>query len=357
VRRRRAYGSGTLFRRPAGRWVAQVGYRGTDGRRKYLTRVARDERSATFALQALLARVGAGRTAADGQQTLDTFLDAWLTKVADTVRATTLRSYRGHVELHVSPLLGGIPIEELRVVDVERLIRSRRAAGKAPATIRRILTTLGMALEEAVTDGLLARNVARQVKRPKVEYRAISAMTAERAREVLAAVAADRDAALYVLLLGSGLRVGEALALDWRDVDLEYGTVFVRRGKTARSTRTIPVPPSVVAALRAHRARSSTIDPAAPVFTGSRKGERLRVDVVTHRLPRLLEAAGLPRLRVHDLRHAHATLLLAAGVPMQMIADQLGHANPAVTANVYAHVQPGALRQAVDALDDYIRHG
>lgn len=180
-------------------------------------------------------------------------------------------------------------------------------------------------------------------------------MTPERAREILAAVAGDRNAALYELLLGSGMRVGEALALDWRDVDLERGTVFIRKGKTARAVRTIPVPPTVTASLRAHRTRSATIDPTAPVFVGERKGQRLRVDVALHRFLELLRAAKVPPMRIHDLRHGHATLLLAAGVPMQAIADQLGHANPALTAAIYAHVQPGALRKAVNALDDYIR--
>jgi integrase len=337
--------------------VAQVAYRGTDGRRHFLTRLLRDEHSAKLALPALLARVGRERELLETARTLDVFLADWLDRVAGSVSPRTLTSYRTHVARHISPLLGGIPTVDLRAVDVDRLIRDRARAGLSPATIERILTTLSMALGHAVREGTLVRNVVQAAHRPKVQRYPITALTPERARQILEVIRNDRDAVVYELLLGSGMRAGEAVGLDWRDVDLERGTVFIRAGKTPRAVRTIPIPPSVVASLRAHRNTAGTIDPRAPVFTGSRKGQRLRVDVLTHRFPTLLEEAGLPRMRLHDLRHGHATLLLAAGVAMRTISDQLGHANPAMTANVYAHVQPEALRGAVTALDDLLRSG
>jgi integrase len=355
VRRRRRRGEGAVFPGQRGRWIAQVGYTAPDGKRKYLTRVLLSEQAARSALPALLARVGPDRGSPRPRPTLDDLLAEWLERVEPSIRLSTSRSYSGHVRMHLSPLLGGVRVDELRIADVERLVRDRQKAGLSGATIRRILTTLSMALNMAVVDGTLARNVATMVRRPKVARHEITAMTPDQARAVLTAVAGDRLAPLYELLLGSGMRVGEAVGLNWGDVDLDQATVFVRHGKTARSVRTIPVPPNVAASLRAHRARAGTIDRHAPLFTGERKGQRLRVDVALHRFTELLEAARLPRMRLHDLRHAHATLLLAAGVPMQLIADQLGHANQAMTAQVYAHVQPGALRAAVNALDDVMR--
>lgn len=355
TRRRRRRGDGSVFPRKDGRWVAQVAYRGPDGRRKFLTRVVRSEDLAKHAVQGLLTKVGADRDTFDARRPLDAYLEEWLGRVEVTVRPATYRSYRGHVEHHISPLLGGIPLDDLRTVDVDRLVRDRTRAGLSGATVRRILTTLGMAIKTAVDDGTIDRNVVAQVKRPKAPRHEITALTPERAKRILEAIAGDPNAALYELLLGSGMRAGEAIALDWRDVDLDNGTVFIRTGKTPRAVRTIPIPPSVVASLRAHRARASTIDPRAPVFVGERKGQRLRTDVALHRFQQLLRAAKIPSMRIHDLRHGHATLLLAAGVPMQVIADQLGHSNPATTAMVYAHVQPGALRKAVNSLDEWIR--
>jgi integrase len=92
-----------------------------------------------------------------------------------------------------------------------------------------------------------------------------------------------------------------------------------------------------------------------PVFVGKRSGERLTGYVASQHWPRLLASVGWRPMRAHDLRHAHASLQLAAGVPMRSIADQLGHVNPSLTTNVYAHLAPEALRDAADRVDDLLR--
>ena len=91
-----------------------------------------------------------------------------------------------------------------------------------------------------------------------------------------------------------------------------------------------------------------------PVFFGV-KGDRLTREVATHALPRLVERAGLRRMTPHVLRHGVATLMVAAGVHMRVVAEQLGHANPSMTAKTYAHVSPGDQRRAVDTLDEAIK--
>lgn len=348
--RRRARGDGSVFPRN-GQWVAQVSVRGPDGRRKYITRWRKTKRLAELALDGLIGQVEAGADTGADARPLDEWLEGWLRDVKPTVRASTWTSYEGHVRLHISPLLGGIQLGRLRPSDVRRLIADRLQAGASPATVRRIVTTLQMALNVAVRDRVLQHSAVTGVRLPKVERLPIEPLTPDRAGQILDAVAGNPYEALYVLLLGSGMRVGEATALDWRDVDLDSHTVRIRSGKTRASVRTVPIPAFVADALRAHRARSPIVGQAEPVFRGQRKGERLRVDYVTKHFPELLERAGLPRMRAHDLRHGTATLLLAQGVPMRVISEQLGHANPAITANVYAHVIEASQRAAVEGLD------
>jgi integrase/recombinase XerC len=87
------------------------------------------------------------------------------------------------------------------------------------------------------------------------------------------------------------------------------------------------------------------------VFVGPRSGERITASTVTHAMPRMLEDAGLPRLTPHGLRHGVATMMVARGVHMRAVADQLGHRNPSMTAKVYAHVTPEALKDAVQLLN------
>jgi integrase len=354
--RRHRRGEGTVYRdkaasAKAGRpvWVAVVSLGFRDGRRIRHKAHATTSKLADRELEKLQRLYGSSPDLTTA--TLDRYLGDWLVGAKPTIAPSTYRSYAGHVRMHISPLLGGIVVAKLRPADVRRLIADRLRAGLSPATVIRIVTSLRIALGTGRRDGTLSENVASEIGLPRVDRDPIPAMTVARAQAILGAVRGDPFEALYVLLLGSGLRLGEALGLDWRDVELEAGTVSVRKGKTRRSVRTIPVPPFVVAGLRAQKAAAKRFGPEVPVFLGPRSSERLRGDSVLHHWQRLLTAAGLPAMRLHDLRHGHATLLLAAGVPMRAIADQLGHANPATTANVYAHVSQDHLRDAVATLE------
>ena len=359
--KRRRKGEGAVIHdRTAGRWVARVdlGIRtvvvdGAPVRRRVRKRVVcRTEREAKAALEGLRRDYTSAETPTMG--TLDEYLAEWLRGRRPSIRESTYVSYSGHVRMHISPLLGGIPAVRLRPQDVRRLVVDRLAAGKSPTTVRRILTTLHMALEQGVKDGVLARNAVDGVRAPKVERRDIRAMTPTHAKAILVAVADDPLGPLYILLLGTGMRLGEACALDWRDIDLERGTVYVRTGKTAAATRTIPLPGFVLVAMKVQRLRSPGAADAA-VFRGLRgraKSRGLRPSTVSHAFPLMLERKKLPPMRVHDLRHATATLLMARGVPMRSIADLLGHASPAITANVYAHVSEELRRQAAGEMEE-----
>jgi integrase len=178
----------------------------------------------------------------------------------------------------------------------------------------------------------------------------------------------DRLAALWTLAVYSGLRQGELLGLKWDDIDLDRGTLTVRRilsrtrggyaadpifsePKTARSRRTIALPTEAVQALRAHlvqqhverRAAGSAWADYGLVFT-TQLGTSFHSRSVLRDYKRALARAGLDgRFRFHDLRHAHATLMLRAGVPMKVASERLGHSAIAITMDLYTH--------AIEAMD------
>jgi integrase len=350
---RRRRGEGALFRRKSdGLWVARVSLGVRNGQRRQREEHARTEDDARDLLRRMLRLAGRGLDPAAGRQLTEVFLADWLAAVRPTVRAATATSYAGHVERHIAPVLGGIPVGKLNPADVRAMMADRSAAGVSPSTVGRILVTLRMALASGVRDGILDRNVGALVRPPRVERDAPRALDPADALRLVAAIEDDWLGPLYVLLLATGLRLGEACALDWRDLDLDRGTVAVRSGKTARSVRTVPILAFAIPVLRRHR---TTTDPDAPVFLGQRSGERLTGYVASQHWPRLLRDRNLRPLRAHDLRHAWASLALAAGVPMRVIADQLGHASPALTANVYAHLGQDALAEASQRVDDLLR--
>ena len=182
-------------------------------------------------------------------------------------------------------------------------------------------------------------------------------MTSSEAEAIIDATRRTWIGPLVRFLLGSGVRLGEACALNQGDVMLERRFVRLRRSKT--TVRAVPVSADGVEALREALADAPRRGSDEPVFFGPRGSDRnrgprgrLSGQSATHALPRILAAAGLPPLSPHALRHGHATLLLSQHVPMRVISEQLGHANPSLTARIYAHVVPESQAAAVSVLDD-----
>jgi integrase len=232
---------------------------------------------------------------------------------------------------------------------------------------------LRMALRPAVNDGLLARNVAALVRLPAVARPDLRILTVD---EYGALRAVDSPYAnLWALLAGTGLRLGEALALRWSDVDLAAATLTVRhtlpaaprrvrqgeRGespaearlrltepKTAAGRRTVGLPSVVVAAMRAQEALPTSI--TGFVFT-STAGTPLDQRNVSRAFARDLASAGIPRMRIHDLRHTAASFMIGQGLPLDDVKRVLGHSSITMTSDTYGHLLPGRTRAIAEALD------
>ncbi|UGQ43394.1 tyrosine-type recombinase/integrase [Rhodococcus aetherivorans] len=239
------------------------------------------------------------------------------------------------------------------------------SGGVSARTVCTMLTVLSSALTAAVKRGLVARNVAALVDRPSVEHREMSAWEPEQAQAFRRHVSGDRLYACWLLTL-YGLRRSEVLGLTWDRVDFDAGTVTVSQGrvivrgegtavgdpKSARSRRTLPMPPEVVAALRAlHRVQAAerlALGPGYPdtdLVAVSVDGTPLRPETYSKMFRRRCEAAGVPVIRLHDARHTAASTMLAAGVPVLVVAKWLGH-DPAMTLRVYGHAHDDALKSA-----------
>jgi integrase len=230
---------------------------------------------------------------------------------------------------------------------------------------------LKSALEHAVREDELPRNVARNVKTTTHQPRHFQPLTAAEARQFLDAARADRLQALYELALRTGLRKGELLGLHWEDLDLTTGTASIHRSlqrtrtgglthlptKTRASERRIALPTECLHSLKKHQERqdkereTAAWQDSSLVFT-TPTGRPLDPANLTRRFRSFLNRAGLRRIRFHDLRHSTATLLLEQGVDLVVIKELLRHAHIGVTAGVYAHVRLRLQRQAIDTLSN-----
>ena len=305
---------------------------------------------------------------------LGEYLGRWLTdSVRDTVRPTTFERYEQMVRLHIRPVLGQLKLKNVTPTHVRGLYREKLDAGLSPRTVQYIHVTLHKALKQAIADGLIPRNATEAVKPPQVRREEMRPLTAEQVRILFDAAEGDRLAALYVLAVTTGLRQGELLGLKWDDVDLEGGTLRVRRTlttakgglqltapKTKGSRRTVKLTQKAVQALRSHLERQlGEIDRAGSLWRenglifASESGDPLdRRNVTTHRFKPLLGRAGLPQIRFHDLRHTCATLLLTKNVNPKIVSEMLGHASIAITLDTYSHVLPNMQDSAAKAMED-----
>ncbi|MFF7881749.1 tyrosine-type recombinase/integrase [Streptomyces sp. NPDC020794] len=244
----------------------------------------------------------------------------------------------------------------------------------SPLTVTYVHSVLKSALEQAVREDELPRNIARNIKTGTPRPRRFEPLTVAEARQFLAKVQGHRLQALFDLALRTGLRNGELLGLRWEDLD--NGTASIRRtlqrtptgGLTTLPTKTvssegrIALPTECVHSLEQHRGRQDRERRAAgDTWKGSGfvfaapDGSPIDPSSLTRHFIAQCRAARLRRIRFHDLRHTAATLLLEQGVELVVIKELLGHAHIGVTATVYAHVRLRLQRQAIDTLGDALR--
>ncbi|MEU0688704.1 site-specific integrase [Streptomyces uncialis] len=241
----------------------------------------------------------------------------------------------------------------------------------SPLTLAYIHSVLKSALEHAVCEEEIPRNVARNVRTGTPRPRRFEPLTADEARKFLNATNGHHLHALIELALHTGLRKGELLGLRWEDLGLDANTAAIRRAlqrtsagrlttlptKTRASERRIALPTRCAQSLKLHheqqqregKVAGTTWQHNGHVFTTT-QGRPVDPTNLTRIFTTLLRNAGLRRIRFHELRHSTATLLLEQGVELVVIKEPFGHAHIGVTATVYAHVRLRLQRDAIDTL-------
>ncbi|WP_131769166.1 tyrosine-type recombinase/integrase [Candidatus Protofrankia californiensis] len=336
--------------------------------------------------------------------TVARFIVYWLDEIVRRTRKpATYDNYAVIVNSHIVPGLGRKRLDKLTAADVRLFLRQMEATclccklGKderRPLKARRccalgaccrslpsrrlvqlVHAVLRSALQAAVREELVRRNVATLVQVSAPKYGINRGLTVEQARALLGAARSDRLYALIVLALYLGLRRGELLGLYWSDINSADETLTVRRTlqrtggslrlvtpKTERSERTLPLLGVVADALREHRklqeaerhvAGARWVD-SGHVFT-TLIGTPIEPGNLRRHWEPMRRAAGLDGVVFHGLRHTCVTLLLDLGVPPHIVREIAGHAAIEVTMTIYAHASMGERRRALQRLDEHLR--
>ncbi|HSH77958.1 MAG TPA: site-specific integrase [Herpetosiphonaceae bacterium] len=377
--KKRGQGEGTIRKRADGRWEAMLSLGIVDGKPKRISFYGRTRKEVADKLVAAQRELQQGGMVVTERQTVAQFLTRWLDEVIKPYKEpATYRTYAGLVRKHLIPALGHHQLGRLAPQHVQAMLTAKSTgdlAGK-PCTLQRLRDVLRNALNQALRWGLVTRNVAALVDPPHYQPPEVQPFTPEEAQAFLVAAKGDRLEALYTVVLAVGLREGEALGLRWEDVDLTKGLIRVRKQvqridgklqlkdiKTAKRkrSRTVSLPPVLLAALRSHRTRQLEERLLAggrwrdwDLVFPSTIGTPLDARNVLRRFQKLVATAGLPHQRFHDLRHCCASLLLAQGVPPRVVMEILGHSDIRLTMNTYAHVMPVLQREAADLMEAFL---
>lgn len=335
---------------------------GPDGKRRQRSKVVNTVAEAKTAYAEMRASIDQGTYIAPAGITVDAHLDGWL--AGKQLRATTRASYIDALK-PARRLLGHRPLQSIRKADVEALMNDITGRGRSGRTANYCLVLLRAALQAAVDEELLPRNVAALVEKRKEIKRRATAWTVEEFLRFKTSIV-DHPFRVGFELSCAGLRRGEVVGLRWEDVILDESppqliirhTRVVVAGRTQDSTpktdrghRVLPLDavPDVLDALRAARVRAElhVRAPGATVLAGA-GGFPIRPEFYGDQLTRAMRAAGVPVITVHEIRHTSVTLMLDNAKPHNVAAWH-GH-DPAVMFRNYAHVTQEGLSTAAAAL-------
>ena len=288
-------------------------------------------------------------------------LNEWLTIYErERVKPRTYARYEGLINLHIAPALGEVEINELCRRQIQEFLTKKKKDGNikqngeslSATSTNLMLTVLNLAFEYACDMEIIETNPCTRLKRAPEESRAIDAFTKEEQRKLEQVIEESNDPRLFgiLLCLYTGLRIGELLGLEWKDVDLERGIIHIDKTvyrekdntgtwqlivdspKTKSSARDIPLPKYIVKLLK----MQIKVSKSAYVVE-NKKGERMSIRSYQYMFKRLTEKAGVRKLNFHALRHTFATRALECGMDIKTLSEIMGHKNASITLNRYAH--------------------
>ena len=282
------------------------------------------------------------------------WLIQWLENyIRPSVKVRTYERYKLIIEQHLSDKIGCMELNDLSPLILQRLITSllqngnkKTGKGLSANSINTVISVIQSSLKTAHLLGLTREYTADKLKRPKLKEKPVECFTLAEQKQIEQAILNGKKDKLYgiILCLYSGLRIGELMALGWSDIDLAKGILTVSKSchdgkgglviddpKTAASRRVIPLPKQLLPILKALKKRSDS------PFVVSANGKPVSVRSYQRSFELLLKKSDIPHKGFHSLRHTFATRAIECGMDVKTLSEILGHKNPTVTLNRYAH--------------------
>jgi len=366
---KRSYGSGSIDERSPG--VFLIRWRDNAGKRHNDT-VKGNRKNAEAELTKQRISMETSSFSGKKKLTVGAYLQNWIETYATTnCAAKTVQGYRQSINCYTEPI-AGITLQKLDATHIQPIYAGMIKRGLSNRTVDALHKTLNIALNTAVKQGTLKRNILDSVIAPKVVKKEIEVWGAETRAKAMTVLRESQYGDFYQLGLMTGMRRGELAGLKWANVNLANQQLQVvntlqritgqgllnGQPKTERSRRSIALSPDTVALLHEIRGRQITQQlevsdawtDSGYVFTDA-SGMPVDPNLATRAFKKVVATAGLPKLTIHGLRHTHATILMEQGVNPKVVSERLGHASPATTMDIYSHVLPDMHEKAALAID------
>lgn len=327
---------------------------------------------AEYALAEIIYKMKKGNLVLPDNTRLGEYLIYWLKRYKKNIAVTTYNTYNSIIKNHLVPNLGNIPLQNLKPLHIEDYYYNKRKE-LSQRTLLHHHRVLSLALKSAVGWQLIPNNPCDHVETPKPAKYKPKILTPEQSKELMQLVKDTDMEAPIILMLATGIRRGELLALTWEDIDFankilsidkslavneSNKKLIIKEPKSKSSIRTISISNGVINILKQHKVKQNEEKLKLGKYYNDNnlifatpEGNLINPSTFSRKFGNIIKESNLPKIRLHDLRHTNATLMLKSKIKDKVASERLGHSSTAITQDIYYHVLKSMQEEAADKLD------
>ncbi len=380
--KKRANNEGSISLRKDGRWLIQlqIGIK-EDGKPKKVYKYAKTQVEAVKILDQLKRDLWLGIDASKGNFTVSEWIIKWMDEFKRNLKPSTRTSYITNKRVHIDKYIGGVKLNKLKREQIQYMLDNIYNNGKTSISlVIKVYNILSGALEQAVKQGIFAKNPAKNVVLPHGDDRRLRVFSIQEQKDFIKELDNEESRTLFLTYLNTGARLGEIPALTWKDIDFQNRIIDINKKvmvvhdyyakdkktvqqvqnycKTLSSIRKVVIPVFLVDILKEHKEKQiaaindsgiewSESNLVFPTINGTIPYTRN----IQEKYTRIVNKIGITGTSIHTLRHTYATRLFEADVDVKTISEQLGHKSIKTTYDIYIHVIPQKKLKEIDKLE------